>query len=161
MERRRPLLGFKSWNYCVFWKLNDDQRFIGSIYCCCGGAETTQKAGEELHFVVSLVLPCSDFLFQHPRTKPCDLLSHLSSSMPSDSRIHMFENAQMIEFVMAQCNNSWEHESIMVRSSMNTSFMKQASKLGQELEGSSIADGPVNFNEIQLKTFALKNNNNL
>ena len=60
-------------------------RFIEWMDCCCAGTENTQNAGEELLFPVSTVLPCRDTMFQHPRTKACDLLAQLPSSMPLDS----------------------------------------------------------------------------
>ncbi|KAK9287235.1 hypothetical protein L1049_015648 [Liquidambar formosana] len=88
MERLRSLVGLKSWDYCVLWKLSEDQRFIEWMDCCCSGAENNQNGGEELHFPVSPVLPCRDVLSQHTRTKSCDLLSQLPSSMPLDSGIH-------------------------------------------------------------------------
>ncbi|XP_048233588.1 transcription factor ABORTED MICROSPORES isoform X3 [Ricinus communis] len=57
--------------------------------CCCGGTENTQvNGGEELQFPVSSVLTCRDIIFQHPRTKYCDLLARLPSSMPLESGIH-------------------------------------------------------------------------
>ncbi|XP_077221543.1 basic helix-loop-helix (bHLH) DNA-binding superfamily protein isoform X2 [Tasmannia lanceolata] len=83
IERLRPLLGLKSWDYCVFWKLGIDQRFIEWMGCCCGGAENNQK--EENLFPVSPMIPCRDVMFQHPRTKACDALAELPSSIPLDS----------------------------------------------------------------------------
>ncbi|GFS36536.1 basic helix-loop-helix (bHLH) DNA-binding superfamily protein [Actinidia rufa] len=55
LERLRPIVNLKSWDYCVIWTLSDDQR---------------------------------DVLFQHQRTKPCDLLAELPSSIPLDSGIY-------------------------------------------------------------------------
>ncbi|GLT70644.1 hypothetical protein SLA2020_427080 [Shorea laevis] len=74
MERLRALVGF--------------ERFIEWIDCCCAGStDDTQNAGELLS-PVSPVLPCRDTMFQHPRTKSCDLLAQLPSSMPLDSGIY-------------------------------------------------------------------------
>nr|WIE96116.1 basic helix-loop-helix transcription factor [Loropetalum chinense var. rubrum] len=89
MERLRPLVGLKSWDYCVLWKLSEDQRYIEWMDCCCSGADqNNQNGGEELHFPVSPVLPCRDVMFQHSKTYSCDLLSHLPSSIPLDSGVH-------------------------------------------------------------------------
>ncbi|KAJ0111932.1 hypothetical protein Patl1_03246 [Pistacia atlantica] len=89
MESLRQLVGLEGWNYAVFWKLNDDQRFIEWIDCCCAGIEMTNiNGGEELHFPVSPVLPCRDVIIQHPRTESCELLSQLPSSIPLDSGIN-------------------------------------------------------------------------
>ncbi|XP_048233583.1 transcription factor ABORTED MICROSPORES isoform X1 [Ricinus communis] len=64
-------------------------RFPDWMDCCCGGTENTQvNGGEELQFPVSSVLTCRDIIFQHPRTKYCDLLARLPSSMPLESGIH-------------------------------------------------------------------------
>jgi hypothetical protein len=31
MERLRPLVGVKSWDYCVLWKLSEDRRLMQTI----------------------------------------------------------------------------------------------------------------------------------
>ncbi|CAK7329474.1 unnamed protein product [Dovyalis caffra] len=89
MERvLRPLVGLKGWDYCVLWKLSENQRYIEMMDCCCAGTEATQNGGEELQFPVSAVIPCRDVMFQHPRTKSCELLAQLPSSMPLNSGIY-------------------------------------------------------------------------
>ncbi|XAR72687.1 hypothetical protein NMG60_11019413 [Bertholletia excelsa] len=89
LERLRPLVNTKSWDYCVLWKLADDQRFLEWIDCCCAGSESVQTEGEhDLLLPVSSVPPCRDVLFPHQRTRPCDLLAQLPSSMPLDSGIY-------------------------------------------------------------------------
>ncbi|XP_022640714.1 transcription factor ABORTED MICROSPORES isoform X2 [Vigna radiata var. radiata] len=56
VERLRSLVGLNGWDYCIYWKLSEDER---------------------------------DTTYPHPRTKPCDLLSQLSTSIPIDnSGIH-------------------------------------------------------------------------
>ncbi|KAE8735787.1 Phospholipase-like protein family, putative isoform 1 [Hibiscus syriacus] len=87
MERLRQLVGPKGWDYCVLWKLSDDQRFIEWVDCCCGGAESIECGGE-LQFHVTSVLPCRDVMFQHPKTRSCELLAHLPSCMSLDSGSH-------------------------------------------------------------------------
>nr|XP_011458683.1 PREDICTED: transcription factor ABORTED MICROSPORES-like [Fragaria vesca subsp. vesca] len=92
IQRLRPLVGLKGWDFCVVWKLSEDQRFVEWMDCCCSGTEmSTQDGGYEDHLlfpVVSAVLPCRDTLLQHPRTTSCDLLSKMSSSVPLDSGIY-------------------------------------------------------------------------
>ncbi|XP_024932813.3 transcription factor ABORTED MICROSPORES isoform X1 [Ziziphus jujuba] len=89
MDRLRPLVGLKGWDYCVLWKLSEDQRFIEWMNCCCGGTENIQNDGDQQpSFPVSPVLPCRDTMFQHPRTNSCDLLTQLPSSIPLDSGIY-------------------------------------------------------------------------
>ncbi|OMO74536.1 hypothetical protein CCACVL1_16631 [Corchorus capsularis] len=87
MERLRQLVGPKGWDYCVVWKLSDDQRFLEWMDCCCGGAENVENGGE-LQFPVTPALPCRDVMFQHLKTKSCELLLQLPFCIPVDSGNH-------------------------------------------------------------------------
>ncbi|XP_059658560.1 transcription factor bHLH90 [Cornus florida] len=91
VEWLRPLVETKGWDYCVVWKLGDDpSRFIEWMGGCCAGCyghnfNLKKESGEEQH---SLNL-CKDFHIQHPiRTKACEALALLPSSMPLYSGIH-------------------------------------------------------------------------
>ncbi|XP_022969474.1 transcription factor ABORTED MICROSPORES-like isoform X2 [Cucurbita maxima] len=89
MERLRPLVGSKSWNYCVLWKLSQDQRCVEWMNCCCAGTENGQNGGEELGFPVSQVIPCRDTAYPHPRASSCDLLAQLPCSVPLNSGVYI------------------------------------------------------------------------
>ncbi|THG21550.1 hypothetical protein TEA_010919 [Camellia sinensis var. sinensis] len=80
--------------------------------CCCAGSENIQNGGEELLFPTSSVPPCRDLMFQHPRTKPCDLLAELPSSIPLDSGIYtqtlMSNQARWLNFSNNSDSNALE-----------------------------------------------------
>ncbi|RAL48440.1 hypothetical protein DM860_005864 [Cuscuta australis] len=91
VDRLRPIVNSNNWDYCVCWKMSEDQRFLEWMCCCCAGAaDGVHACEEELLFSVSLLAspPCRDVVFQHPRTKPCDLLSQLPTSIILDSGMH-------------------------------------------------------------------------
>ncbi|AEC06553.1 unnamed protein product [Arabidopsis thaliana] len=84
LEKLRPLVGARAWDYCVLWRLNEDQRFVKWMGCCCGGTELIAENGTEEFSYGG----CRDVMFHHPRTKSCEFLSHLPASIPLDSGIY-------------------------------------------------------------------------
>ncbi|KAG6393008.1 hypothetical protein SASPL_147238 [Salvia splendens] len=85
IERLRPLVGIKGWDYIVLWKLSDDNRSIELKDCCCDGRDNN---AHELGFEVSSSSPCRDVMYPHPRFKSYDLLDLIPSSMILDSGVH-------------------------------------------------------------------------
>ncbi|XP_038971419.1 transcription factor ABORTED MICROSPORES isoform X2 [Phoenix dactylifera] len=84
-EGLRPLVGTNGWDYCILWKLSQDQRFLEWMGCCCSGAEAQNGAALFTSAVSASKLPCRDVMFRHPRTRICDALEELPSSIPLDS----------------------------------------------------------------------------
>ncbi|GER28548.1 basic helix-loop-helix (bHLH) DNA-bindingsuperfamily protein [Striga asiatica] len=89
IERLRPLVGLKCWDYIVLWKLSNDHRCIEWMECCCAGSENIESVGDDLvNFEGSSSLQCRDIIFPHQRIKACDLLDQLPSSIILDSGVH-------------------------------------------------------------------------
>ncbi|XP_021753057.1 transcription factor ABORTED MICROSPORES-like isoform X2 [Chenopodium quinoa] len=82
MDSLRQLVNSKTWDYCVLWKLSEDQRFLEFMDCCCAGSEGSMENGNTVG--EELLFPCRDMTFQHPRTRSCELLAQLPSSHPWD-----------------------------------------------------------------------------
>ncbi|KAG6651568.1 transcription factor ABORTED MICROSPORES-like [Carya illinoinensis] len=119
MERLRSLVGLKGWDYCVLWKLSEDQRFIEWMDCCCAGTNNTPNAGGEL-FPVSPVLPCRDTIYPHPRSKSCELLAQLPPSMPLDPGVYA---QTLISSQPSWLNFSNNTESSVLKESIGTKVL--------------------------------------
>ncbi|CAN6485148.1 unnamed protein product [Victoria cruziana] len=93
IERLRPLVGNKRWEYCVCWRLLDDRSCLEWTGSCCRGAEQEENSEQLLPVSPfteqsSNAAPCRDMTLHHIRTKTCDLLSELPISIPLDSGLH-------------------------------------------------------------------------
>ena len=109
MEWLRPLVQTKAWDFCVVWKLGDDPsryyffffytfrhthyqfltpicffcRFIEWMGCCCSGGYGLGNVKEERGVEHHLNHLCKDSHSEHLiRTKACETLAQLPSSMP-------------------------------------------------------------------------------
>ncbi|GMY26230.1 transcription factor bHLH90 [Fagus crenata] len=90
VEWLRPLVQTKAWDFCVVWKLGDDpSRFIEWMGCCCSGGYGLGNVKEERGVEHHLNHLCKDSHSQHLiRTKACETLAQLPSSMPLYSGVH-------------------------------------------------------------------------
>ncbi|KAJ4842933.1 hypothetical protein Tsubulata_026107 [Turnera subulata] len=92
IERLRPLVDSKEWDYCVVWKLgHDPSRFIQWLGCCCGGAAANyrrDKVNEEAREPSGQKF-CKDVMLKHPlSTKACQALARLPPFFPLYSGVH-------------------------------------------------------------------------
>ncbi|KAL9274372.1 Transcription factor ABORTED MICROSPORES-like protein [Drosera capensis] len=144
MERLRQLVGSKGWDYCILWKSSQDQRCLEWGDCCCAGVEGTENGGEEHLFLLPQALPCRDVMFQHPISKPCELLALSPSSMPLDGMTadalisnqakwlnfakisDVSEDQHVINFVVDQCNMSMEEEAMSGSANVDLSCLQSS-----------------------------------
>ncbi|XP_073022328.1 transcription factor ABORTED MICROSPORES-like [Primulina eburnea] len=89
IERLRPLVGIKGWEYMVLWRLSNDHRSIEWMDCCCAGTINFENFEDELLLPAAATLSCRDAIFRHPITKSCELLGQLPSSIALDSGFHV------------------------------------------------------------------------
>ncbi|XP_052205413.1 transcription factor bHLH90 isoform X2 [Diospyros lotus] len=96
LQRLRPLVQSRAWDYCVVWQLGDDpSRFIKWMGCCCNGGYgdhpsasmvNEERAREEEDRLVPL---CRDLFSRHPaKTSACVALSRFPPSIPLYSGVH-------------------------------------------------------------------------
>lgn len=119
LERLRPLVGSNGWDYCVIWRVNEEQRlqlltgllpFSSTVElnllirvemdgrvlegqeCCCGAAADVNKLDkqDELLLPVSTNFLCRDVSFHHQKSTCCEFLSQLPSSVPLDDSGYQF-----------------------------------------------------------------------
>ncbi|KAI3446273.1 hypothetical protein Pfo_002938 [Paulownia fortunei] len=95
LERLRPLVGNKSWDFIALWKLRDDHRCLELMDCICAGTQNIEKNGEgNLPTASSSALPCRD--------------------VPEDQ--------QVIDFIKIQCNDFSEELAISDSGCTDSSF---------------------------------------
>ncbi|KAJ7528909.1 hypothetical protein O6H91_15G025500 [Diphasiastrum complanatum] len=90
-ERLRSIVGIKGWEYVVYWKISDDQRFAEWVGCCCVGT-SSQGLHHALESDVFSSAPyfegstvrCPDLYVSHAVTKTCLMLSEMPTSVPLD-----------------------------------------------------------------------------
>ncbi|KAJ1436309.1 hypothetical protein SESBI_04340 [Sesbania bispinosa] len=164
-ERLRPLVGLNGWDYCVNWKLSEDQRFLEWLGCCCAGTENNQNAGEEHLFPVSSMAPCRDTMIhaQTLLTNQPNWFNYSNSLDPNTLEetigtqvlipvpgglIELFvtkqvpEDHQVIDFVTTQCISLMEQEAVNHSISFNIDVnsmgnMQSNQLLGDENEGNN------------------------
>ncbi|KAJ9554425.1 hypothetical protein OSB04_018470 [Centaurea solstitialis] len=94
LELLRPLTETKSWDYCIVWKISDDDplRCIEWIGCCCSGSSpgvcgNVKEEKDEMELCMPYI--CKDTYVKHClRTNACEKLAMIPSFLPIYPGIH-------------------------------------------------------------------------
>ncbi|KAI0493982.1 hypothetical protein KFK09_024112 [Dendrobium nobile] len=123
VEGLRSLVGANAWDYCILWKLSQDNRLLEWMGCCCGGRE---RGGFYQCADNPTDQPCRDIdSFPHQRTRACDELSEFPSSIPMDDSLAYLPSFRNYAEALVSNQPSWQTNVI---NSSSGSLEKEAAK---------------------------------